>query len=282
MDASGTVLKQEEDRSGNGKPDRTVYFKKDGKVDRLEQDSNGNGCIDLRQWYDGKEQVRAEYLDSTGNCKTDVWSYYENGKLARQGIDTKGRGRPDVLNHLDRSQNVVIQEVASDGGDPDKKLFLAAGGKVTAQCFLDDAKKKLNTRTVVSNGQVVEVLVDTTGNGVADTREIYENGDRIRLEVDTNDDRRPDVVQAVGEGGLPLQDEDVDFDGVVDRRFQGDQLVETASGTEIAGEPWKTRWSHRRCAFSFRHSIVSFVSSNRAHASRPAGAGQARGPVGAA
>jgi hypothetical protein len=52
---------------------------------------------------------------------------------------------------------------------------------VTGQCFLDEAKKKLNTRAVVQNGAVVEVLVDTTGNGVADTREVYSGEKLLRV-----------------------------------------------------------------------------------------------------
>jgi hypothetical protein len=31
------------------------------------------------------------------------------------------------------------------------------------------------------------------------------------------------------------QDEDADFDGIVDRRFDGDQLVDTPAGTKITG-----------------------------------------------
>jgi hypothetical protein len=90
----------------------------------------------------------------------------------------------------------------------------------------------------VSNGVVVEVLVDTTGNGIADQREVYQGGARVRLDADTNDDRRPDVVQSVATSGLPLQDEDVDYDGTIDRRFEGDQVVELSNGHKIPGEPF--------------------------------------------
>ena len=82
---------------------------------------------------------------------------------------------------------------------------------------------------------MVELLIDTTGNGVADTREIYSGGNITRVEVDTNKDRKPDVVQSTGPGGVSRQDEDTDFDGIIDRRFDGEKLAEVPAGL-AAGE----------------------------------------------
>ena len=83
---------------------------------------------------------------------------------------------------------------------------------------------------------VVEALIDTTGNGVADNREVYEGGERVRTDVDTNNDRRPDVAIAAAPGGVSRQDEDTDFDGIVDLRFDGDTPVDIPAGTKLAGE----------------------------------------------
>ena len=164
-----------------------------------------------------------------------MWSYFEKGRLVRQGQDTKGRGKPDVFNHLNESGQVTIQEVSSNG-QPDRKLYLDAAGQVTAQCTLNEKGKRLNTRAILEGGMVVEVLVDTTGNGVADVREVYQNGQRIRLDADTNGDRMPDVVQSVAANGASVQEEDVDFDGQIDHRFEGDQPVELSNGHRIQGE----------------------------------------------
>ena len=84
---------------------------------------------------------------------------------------------------------------------------------------------KLDTEMHVKNGAVEETLIDTTGNGVADQRETYRDGKRIRLEADTNDDQRPDVVQRTDPDGTEFQDEDTDFDGVLDQRFRGDTQI---------------------------------------------------------
>jgi len=58
----------------------------------------------------------------------------------------------------------------------------------------------------------------------------------VRIDVDTNGDRKPDVVQHLSNGGPPVQDEDSDFDGMVDNRFEGEQLVELTSATPIEGD----------------------------------------------
>jgi len=237
-DSQGNVVKRDEDRNGDGKPDLVVFFK-GGKVERLEQDTDGGGCVDLKQWFDDAGKVRAEYRDTTGDCKTDTWSYFENDALVRQGRDTLGKGRPQVLNHFDANGAVTVQEAVNEGGrDPAKKLFLNASGEVTSQCLLDADGKKLNVRAIVVDGVVVEALIDTTGNGVGDTREVYEGGQRVRTEVDTNNDRKPDVVVSVGPGGVSRQDEDTDFDGVVDHRFDGDTPVDFPAGTKLPDKPF--------------------------------------------
>jgi hypothetical protein len=67
---------------------------------------------------------------------------------------------------------------------------------------------------------------------VADTREVYQDGNRVRVDADTNGDGKPDVIQTLS-GPAPVQDEDTDFDGVIDRRFQGDQLVPLSGRVEV-------------------------------------------------
>ncbi|MHC4422998.1 MAG: hypothetical protein ACYS1E_20775 [Planctomycetota bacterium] len=179
--------------------------------------------------------MRAEYKDTAGNCKTDLWTYIADGRVVREGQDTQGNGRPDLLNHFDAAGQAVVQEVASNGRSPDKKLLLGPGGVVTAQCTLSEDGKKLSTRANVENGIVTEVLHDTTGNGVADTREVWQSNEILRLEADTNDDRRPDVVQHFSGGQVVRQDEDVDYDGVADQRFEGNQPVNLPPGTKLPG-----------------------------------------------
>ena len=84
---------------------------------------------------------------------------------------------------------------------------------------------KIDTEMHVKKGAVEEALIDTTGNGVPDQRESYRDGKRVRLEADTNDDQRPDVVQRTEPDGTEFQDEDTDFDGVLDQRFRGDSQI---------------------------------------------------------
>ena len=73
---------------------------------------------------------------------------------------------------------------------------------------------------------MTKVLIDGTGKG-ADQIELYANGQRSALLADTNGDRKIDVIQTFDAGGeLARQDEDSDFDGVLDRSFAGGQPVD--------------------------------------------------------
>ena len=156
----------------------------------------------------------------------------------RQGLDSKGVGQPDVLNHLNPDGSVRVQEVASgdNGGNPDKKLFLAADGSVVSQCLLGDDKKRLSARAIVKAGVVSEVLLDTTGNQYADTRQILSDGRLVRVDADTNNDHMADVVQTYNGDALAHQDEDTNGDGVVDQRFEGNKPVPVPPNTKISRE----------------------------------------------
>jgi hypothetical protein len=61
--------------------------------------------------------------------------------------------------------------------------------------LLGDDKKRLSARAIVKAGVVSEVLLDTTGNQYADTRQILSDGRLVRVDADTNNDHLPDVVQ---------------------------------------------------------------------------------------
>jgi hypothetical protein len=131
-----------------------------------------------------------------------------------------------VLTRFDGSGVAVVQElIEGNAKRPNKKLFLAPDGSVTAQCLDTTGDGRLDARATVVGGQVSEALLDTDGNGHPDQREIYESGVRVRLEADTNKDKRPDIVQHFQGDAIVRQDEDTNFDGKLDRAFQGSTQV---------------------------------------------------------
>ena len=58
-----------------------------------------------------------------------------------------------------------------------------------------------------------------------------------RLDADTNADRKPDVIQYFKAGAVSRQDEDTNFDGVIDQRFEGGKPVALPPGTKISTTP---------------------------------------------
>ena len=210
-----------------------MYFE-EGRPVRVEQQLAGRDCIGLRQWVDADGNVLAEEKDTNVDCQYDTWNYYEAGRLVRQGRARKGKGRADLLSHFDSGGRVQIQELVTSGGRrPDKKLFLSTDGQVSKHCADADGDGSIEMELVFEGSSLREALIDSDHDGVVDQREIYEKGQRIRLDADTNGDRRPDVVQYFEGGKLSRQDEDVDFDGSVDQRFFGSNRASVAEREEV-------------------------------------------------
>jgi len=237
LDSAGNVVQKQEDKDGDGKPDVTIKIK-DGKPVHLEETKNG--CVALIQDFDAVGNVVAEQKDTNGDCKIDTWTYLENGVVVRQGQDTQGRGKPDVLTVFGADGKPQQQELISDAKHkrPDKRLFLDANGQVTGQCVDTRGNGTFDARAIVENGAVTQVLIDTKGKGWADQREIYKDGQRVGLEADTNHDHKVDVIQTFENGQLVRQDEDTNFDGVIDRSFAGGKPAPVPADPKIQSPPF--------------------------------------------
>jgi hypothetical protein len=77
-------------------------------------------------------------------------------------------------------------------------------------------------------------LLDTNGDGKADQRVRYEDGQAVRLEADTNGDGKADVVQHLRGEAIARQCEDGDYDGRIDRCFEGTAPVAVSGETDVS------------------------------------------------
>jgi hypothetical protein len=230
------VVEQREDRNQDGEPDFTAFFE-DGRAVRIEADTAGRGCTDLRQWLDAEGAVIAEERAAEGGCRTATWSYFRAGVLVRQAQDTSGDGRADVLSHLDANGRVAVQELATGApGEPTERIEFSADGSVRLHCIDGDGDGRLEMAVVFDGDELRLARVDSDLDGRVDTREHYTGGVRDRIEADTNGDGLPDVVQHLDGEDVVRQDEDSDFDGSLDRSFEGPAAVELQG--EMRVEPF--------------------------------------------
>ena len=70
-DASGSPQRLEEDRNGDGKPDRVVTFA-GGKPASFEEDTNGDGKPDLQGELDAAGQSVVEKRDADGDGRYEL------------------------------------------------------------------------------------------------------------------------------------------------------------------------------------------------------------------
>jgi antitoxin component YwqK of YwqJK toxin-antitoxin module len=249
----GEPIRQVEYLDGNRKPKRIVVLE-GGTPREVEEDTNEDGCLDHKQVYTADGILKEDVADTDGNCKYDTWSYFEDGTIARKEIDTnqngivdswiyyegdrkraqaEARGRalkPNILFvFAEDGERIVTQEEDRNvNGRPDRLTRFSPEGQPTYRCTIRQEVSFLD-------GQPARVLDDSTGDGFADRRQIYEQGELVWVEADTNGDRRPDVWLRY-EGGVPkTQDEDSDYDGRIDQRF--DLATEEALPLETPVEP---------------------------------------------
>jgi hypothetical protein len=83
---------------------------------------------------------------------------------------------------------------------------------------------------------LIESLLDSAGRGRAGQRDVYENGVQVRIDLDTDADGQPDVIQYLRGESVVRQDEDSDHDGVIDRRFEGDRPLPIDGRPSVPGE----------------------------------------------
>ena len=234
-DSDGRIVLREEDRSGDGQVDFRVHFR-EGLARRVEEQNPQKDCLHLVSWLDKTGAIIAEERDTQNDCRMDTWNYYRGDALSRQGRDSDFDGRADLLLRFDRGQHIRVQEIVGETGRPQKKIFLSASGQEIRQC-LDSQSEGRFDLVIFRDGQKLrETWLDSEGDGLTDQRDVYRNGQRVRVEIDSNGDGRPDVQQLLGPSGdIERQDEDSDFDGRWDRSFVGDRPAPLPESSEAPG-----------------------------------------------
>jgi hypothetical protein len=150
--------------------------------------------------------------------------------------------KPNILFVFARDgQQIVAQEEDRNlNGRPDRLTRFDESGTPTYRCTMTQ-------EVTFVNGQPSLVLDDSTGDRFADRRQVYEGSELVRLEADTNADRRPDVWITYRGGQAAIQDEDADYDGRVDQRF--DLTTEEQLEVEGSGEPpSRERFARLQCS----------------------------------
>ncbi len=245
-DEGGQILRREEDRSGDGVADFVVHFRA-GVARRVEtrrppSADQKPGCIEVTSWLNKQGDVIAEEKDTHGDCRMDTWSYYasggdDGGRLTRQARDSDFDGRADLLVSFDGQRRIRSQELAGPDGRPTKKIFLDASGSEERQCLDSSGDGRFDLVLFRDGDRLRETwLVSQPGQSSdprADQRDIYKDGQRVRVEIDTRGQGRPDVVQYLdADERVVRQDEDSNHDGRLDLRFENDQPVPVADPPE--------------------------------------------------
>jgi hypothetical protein len=198
--------------------------------EQSEPSSGGEVADNGRCSPDGPGYEVSEY-DTTGDNTPDVRKLFKimgQGSLARlvlvcREADLNGDRRKDVV-RLYTNEGVPSREEADR-----------------------DFDGRIDEITVFTNGRIVQQEIDTTGNGMIDTRIFYENGQPVRAERDmanrsTAGKWRPDTWEYYADGRTVRIGTDLDGDGKVDRwdrdeeRLRSSALATQSSPTDSTAQ----------------------------------------------
>ena len=174
----------------------------------------GNCKFDTWSFFQGGQLTRLE-VDTNKNEIVDVWEYYDGS--GRRTLQAEARGRcakPNIVFHFaEDGESITVQEEDQNcNGRPDRYTRFGEGGIPEFTCTL-------RTAVQYEAGLVLTSVEDTTRDGYGDQRQVFAEGIQTRFDADTNGDRIPDVWVNYANGAPETQDEDSDFDGQIDVRF---------------------------------------------------------------
>ena len=200
----------------------------------------------------GTEQTEASSGDEvadSGRCKPDGPGYEVSE------YDTSGDNTPDVrklfkvVGEGSLARLVLVCREADLNGDRRKDVVRLYDneGVPTREEADRNFDGRIDEITEFTNGRVVLREIDTTGNGMIDTKIFYENGQPVRAERDMADRStagrwRPDTWEYYADGRTVRIGTDVDGDGKVDRwdrdeeRLRNSALATQSSPTDSTSQ----------------------------------------------
>ena len=115
-DSDAPVLR-EDDRNGDGLPDRWVGYE-DGVVHEVwESDVGGTPPNRHLLYGPGGDVLERIELDQDGDGQLDRLFLYAGGRLREESRDTNGDGAFDRFQHFDESGSLTLREEDIDGDE---------------------------------------------------------------------------------------------------------------------------------------------------------------------
>jgi len=239
----GQPARQTVDEDGNGRPEQTIHFDREGRIARAERDTNLDGRPDTWERYQTGVLIRTEQ-DRNHDGKIDAETVYVKGNRSRISLDTDHDGRFETTQRFDHPEWSMVTEVDRDGdGQPEeryayskdvlrlKTLFEKAADRPVFEEAYDEQGRVVWSREALSGGtgatltwrfdedeKAVEAQKDSDGDGRTDVWFHYSPEGRVeRVAEDRNRDGKADLWEEYDASeAVVSRSEDLDFDGVAD------------------------------------------------------------------
>ncbi|HHP7235462.1 MAG TPA: hypothetical protein ACFCUC_12590 [Desulfobacterales bacterium] len=234
-------VKQTIDENRDGRPEQTITYDKQGRIDSAIGDTNRDGRID--SWHDYQQgALHRTEQDRNHDGKVDAQSEYDGGRRVRLEMDNDGDGHFETRTVFDTAQWTKVTEIVDKQGRLGQRMsysgevlrktevFDAATGRLSKLEEFDQAGRIVMSKEA-ENGAGALTLTwrydeqenpvaaekDSDGDGATDIWYHYENGRVKTVAEDRNKDGKPDLWETYDAGQVVVRrSEDLDFDGTAD------------------------------------------------------------------
>ena len=188
---NGLPLRKLAARKGKGRPDRNRAHTAAGKLERVELDEDGDGRVDHWNFYDPEGRLEKQERDTNGDGKADtfVTLFPARGRsrapsrtptaTARSRAAHKRRERRHTQLERPRTRRQAERVVRFAGGKPDS-FEETRTSRQTRRCAASSARRGMLSEERASARARASIRAA-----------VYEGGEKVAEERDTNGDGRP-------------------------------------------------------------------------------------------
>ena len=166
--------------------------------------------------FDGKGKLSRLHIDTDKDGHMDAFQYYDKGTLIRIERDTDADRRVDTIDYFEEGRRVRQEVLGKDGNVLQEAAFDT--NEQVSQIREDTmADGHLDTVYLLDKGHIIRVMKDTTGDGLPNIRESYQEGKPHERCEDLDGDGVIEQTIIFDTRGVPIENTlDTDKDGYMD------------------------------------------------------------------
>jgi len=167
-------------------------------------------------------------------CGMTVMMAYFQTPITNEGVDYNGDGRLDQKWFSVDGRMSKVEKDSNFDGKIDAISYFDRKGLIKETAYDQDFDGTFETQLYFHNGNMISQLTDTTGDGLIDLKVRLQNGIVETVSFIDVETHKPIKIQYFDAFKLKSADVDTNGDGVMNRRFEYDEIENISSEVSIS------------------------------------------------